>query len=74
KYRVTKHDVLKLNIITTPKGDAAQFYSSLNAQQGVSGGGGDFYFSGLNIDDEGYIYVLGMGKIEAEGRTTSEIA
>ena len=41
KYRVTKHDILKLNIITTPKGDAAQFYSSLHAQQGgaTSGGG-----------------------------------
>ena len=54
KYRVTRHDVLKLNIITTPKGDAAQFYSSMNAQQS---GGGDFYFSGLNIDEEGYAYV-----------------
>ncbi len=75
KYRVTRHDVLKLNIITTPKGDAAQFYSSLNAQQGVTGGaGGDFYFSGLNIDEEGYIYVMGMGKIKAEGRTIPEIA
>ena len=33
-YRVTKNDILALNIITTPKGDAAQFYSSYN----VSGG------------------------------------
>lgn len=75
KYRVTRHDVLKLNIITTPKGDAAQFYSSLNTQQGLSGGaGGDFYFSGLNIDEEGYVYVMGMGKIKAEGRTIPEIA
>ena len=71
KYRVTRHDVLKLNIITTPKGDAAQFYSSMNAQQS---GGGDFYFSGLNIDEEGYVYVMGMGKIKAEGRTIPEIA
>ena len=71
KYRVTRHDVLKLNIITTPKGDAAQFYSSMNAQQS---GGGDFYFSWLNIDEEGYVYVMGMGKIKAEGRTIPEIA
>jgi polysaccharide export outer membrane protein len=45
KYRVTRHDVLKLNIITTPKGDAAQFYSTMYAQQ--SGGvwsGFYFYF------------------------------
>ena len=25
-YRVTKNDILNLNIVTTPKGDAAQFY------------------------------------------------
>lgn len=30
-YRVTKNDILTLNIVTTPKGDAAQFYSALNA-------------------------------------------
>lgn len=30
-YRVTKNDMLTLNIVTTPKGDAAQFYSTLNA-------------------------------------------
>ncbi|MFY1045121.1 polysaccharide biosynthesis/export family protein [Chryseobacterium sp. GP-SGM7] len=35
-YRVTKNDMLTLNIVTTPKGDAAQFYSSLN----TSGTGG----------------------------------
>lgn len=50
EYRITKGDILTLNIVTTPKGDAAQFYSSLNtsasggAQQsggaGVQAGGG----------------------------------
>ena len=74
KYRVTKHDILKLNIITTPKGDAAQFYSSLHAQQGNSGGdGSSFYFNGLRIDEKGEIYILGIGKIKAEGRTIEEI-
>lgn len=29
-YRITRNDILNLNIVTTPKGDAAQFYSSLN--------------------------------------------
>ncbi|ACU06666.1 Polysaccharide export outer membrane protein [Flavobacteriaceae bacterium 3519-10] len=33
-YRVTKNDMLNLNIVTTPKGDAAQFYSALNASVG----------------------------------------
>ena len=30
-YRITKNDILTLNIVTTPQGDAAQFYSALNA-------------------------------------------
>jgi len=33
-YRITKNDILNLNIVTTPKGDAAQFYSSLNTTGG----------------------------------------
>jgi polysaccharide export outer membrane protein len=32
-YRITKNDILNLNIVTTPKGDAAQFYSSYNTQE-----------------------------------------
>lgn len=39
-YRITKNDMLNLNIVTTPKGDAAQFYSSLNTSTGTTGGGG----------------------------------
>ncbi|WP_394345050.1 polysaccharide biosynthesis/export family protein [Chryseobacterium rhizoplanae] len=38
-YRITKNDILNLNIVTTPKGDAAQFYSSYNTSGGVAGGG-----------------------------------
>ncbi|RXM38805.1 gliding motility protein [Chryseobacterium sp. CH21] len=38
-YRITKNDILNLNIVTTPKGDAAQFYSSYNTSGGISGGG-----------------------------------
>lgn len=37
-YRITKNDLLNLNIVTTPKGDAAQFYSSLNTSGGIGGG------------------------------------
>lgn len=39
EYRITKNDILGLNIITTPKGDAAQFYSSYNTSGGSGGGG-----------------------------------
>lgn len=38
EYRITKNDILSLNIITTPTGDAAQFYSSLNTSSNGSGG------------------------------------
>lgn len=37
-YRITKNDILNLNIVTTPKGDAAQFYSSYNASGGTGTG------------------------------------
>jgi len=39
-YRITRNDILNLNIVTTPKGDAAQFYSSFNtsANNGSQGG------------------------------------
>ena len=35
-YRITRNDMFNLNIVTTPKGDAAQFYSALNTT--TSGG------------------------------------
>lgn len=38
EYRITKGDILTLNVVTTPKGDAAQFYSSLNASASGSNG------------------------------------
>ncbi|WKS95265.1 polysaccharide biosynthesis/export family protein [Riemerella columbina] len=37
-YYVTKSDMFKLNIVTTPKGDAAQFYSVFNTSGGNNGG------------------------------------
>lgn len=40
-YRVTKNDILSLNVITTPKGDAAQFYSSYNVSGGEGAGAGN---------------------------------
>jgi polysaccharide export outer membrane protein len=82
-YRITKNDMLILNIVTTPKGDAAQFYSSLNSSTGqstisvtgASGSGGNaiIYFNGLKVDSKGDINVFGIGYIKAEGRTTDEI-
>ncbi|MDY0933234.1 polysaccharide biosynthesis/export family protein [Chryseobacterium sp. CFBP8996] len=85
-YRVTKNDMLTLNIVTTPKGDAAQFYSSLNASAGgnnnisFSGSGGNgsggnamIYFNGLKVDSKGDILVFGIGYVKAEGRTIEDI-
>lgn len=80
-YRVTKNDMLNLNIVTTPKGDAAQFYSSLNtggAAATATGGGGqggnaNYYFGGLKVDSKGDINVMGIGFVKAEGRTIEDI-
>ena len=85
-YRVTKNDMLTLNIVTTPKGDAAQFYSALNASasgsnnisfsgSGGNGTGGNamIYFNGLKVDSKGDILVFGIGYVKAEGRTIEDI-
>lgn len=86
-YRVTKNDILNLNIVTTPKGDAAQFYSTLNTSaaggsttttSSVSGtgqgGNPTYYFSGLKVDSKGEINIMGIGYVKAEGRTVEEIS
>lgn len=85
-YRITKNDMLTLNIVTTPKGDAAQFYSSLNTTSVTSGGGSmttqagggqggntNIYFNGLKVDSRGEINIFGVGYIKAEGRTVEEV-
>ena len=80
--------MLTLDIVTTPKGDAAQFYSSLNTS-GLGGGtsisvmgtnngtgvGGDatIYFRGLKVDTKGEVNIFGIGFIKVEGRTLDEI-
>ena len=88
-YRITKNDILNLNIVTTPKGDAAQFYSSLNTSGSSvapttnavangggssSGGNGIFYFTGLKVDSKGDINVFGIGFVKVEGRTIEEVS
>jgi polysaccharide export outer membrane protein len=74
EYKLNKNDILTLNIVTTTKGDAEQFYSALNTT--VTGGtsGGNFYFSGLKINEKGEIYVFGIGFIKAEGRSVAQIS
>lgn len=81
EYRITRNDILKLDIVTTPKGDAAQFYSSLNSTNGtISAVGGSsgtgnlfFYYNGLKVDRNGDINIMGIGYVKAEGRTLNEV-
>lgn len=88
-YRITKNDMFTLNIVTTPKGDAAQFYSTLNASgtggasisntsggsiSTTSGAGSvQIYFNGLRVDSKGDIYVFGIGYVKVEGKTLEEV-
>ena len=46
EYRVTKNDIFTLNIVTTTKGDAAQFYSRFNTSGGEGSGGQSVIGSG----------------------------
>ncbi|KIC62309.1 polysaccharide biosynthesis/export family protein [Chryseobacterium taiwanense] len=71
-YRITKNDILNLNIITTPKGDAAQFYSAYNTSGGATPGqvtntamlnaGGDAGRNGGNLN----FYFNGL-KVDSKG-------
>ena len=72
-YRITKNDMLTLNIVTTPQGDAAQFYSALNApaSSGASAGGsvgGNMTVSGQGGGDGGNMTVYFNGlKVDSNG-------
>ena len=72
-YRITKNDMLTLNIVTTPQGDAAQFYSALNAPAsgGASAGGsvgGNMTVSGQGGGDGGNMTVYFNGlKVDSNG-------
>ncbi|MDQ0592561.1 polysaccharide export outer membrane protein [Chryseobacterium ginsenosidimutans] len=73
-YRITKNDILNLNIVTTPKGDAAQFYSSLNTSgstvapstNAVANGGVANSSSGGNIGGNVVFYFNGL-KVDSKG-------
>jgi len=73
-YRITKNDILNLNIVTTPKGDAAQFYSSLNTSgstvapttNAVASGGGGATGGGGNSGGNGVFYFNGL-RVDSKG-------
>ena len=74
EYRITKNDILTLNIVTTPKGDAAQFYSQLYASsEGGTGstatssaGSGVSVSGGGGTSGNANIYFNGL-KVDANG-------
>ncbi|MBL7882351.1 MULTISPECIES: polysaccharide biosynthesis/export family protein [Chryseobacterium] len=73
-YRITKNDILNLNIVTTPKGDAAQFYSSMNTSgsatapstNSIATGGGMMSSGGGNTGGNVVFYFNGL-KVDANG-------
>lgn len=71
-YRITKNDILTLNIVTTPQGDAAQFYSTLNAKPsqsatgGAAGGSVSISSQGGNQGGNTSIYFNGL-KVDSRG-------
>ena len=74
-YRITKNDILTLNIVTTPQGDAAQFYSALNASSSTGGqqAAGSNVGGTMNVSNQGggqsgntTIYFNGL-KVDSNG-------
>jgi len=72
EYRITKGDILTLNVVTTPKGDAAQFYSSLNTSAANGGssaaatGGATTGGSGSGTGGNPTFYFNGL-KVDSNG-------
>lgn len=70
EYRVTKGDILSLNVVTTPKGDAAQFYSSLNTSSGgtqnATGTSGGQNSGGTGSGGNATFYFNGL-KVDSKG-------
>lgn len=70
EYRVTRNDILTLNIVTTPKGDAAQFYSALNAASSTTGSanlsGGNMQGGGGQQAGNASFYFNGL-KVDSKG-------
>lgn len=77
EYRITKNDMFDLNIVTTPGGDAAQFYSKMHTETGknltIGVSDSRFYFNGLRVDSQGDVNIFGIGYIKAEGRTVEDL-
>lgn len=65
EYRITKNDILALNIVTTPKGDAAQFYSGFN----TSSSGGESGSGSVNQNPTTTISASGGASGQAVGNT-----
>ncbi|SIP93601.1 protein involved in gliding motility EpsA [Chryseobacterium sp. RU37D] len=72
-YRITKNDILNLNIVTTPKGDAAQFYSALNTSgssvaptTNATATGGRGTVSGSGVGGNAVFYFNGL-KVDSKG-------
>lgn len=75
-YRITKNDILNLNIVTTPKGDAAQFYSSLNTSGSTTapstnavanGGTGSISGSGGSNSGGNVVFYFSGLKVDSKG-------
>ena len=80
-YRVTKNDILSSGS-SVPGGTVATSASGVggggnttNTRGGVTmtGGNGNYYFTGLKVDSKGDVNIFGIGFVKAEGRTLEDI-
>lgn len=83
-YRLQPNDILLINFYASQPSAVEKFYplllrtNGLGANQaggGNQGGGGqqNLYFTGYNVDKDGFVEINGLGRVSAAGLTKEEL-
>ncbi len=82
-YRLQPNDILLINFYSSQPSAVEKFYplllrtNALGLNQTGGGGGGNgqqnLYFTGYNVDKDGYVEINGLGRVSAAGLTNEEL-
>ncbi|GAB5522340.1 MAG: polysaccharide biosynthesis/export family protein [Roseivirga sp.] len=84
-YKLQPNDILLINFYSSQPSAVEKFYPLLlrtnalgvNGAGGNNGGGGNgqqnLYFTGYNVDKDGFVEINGLGRVSAAGLTNEEL-
>lgn len=81
-YKLQPNDILLINFYSSSQEEVEKFYplllrtSGLGANAAVTNGAGNqqnLYFTGYNVDKDGFVEINGLGRVEAAGLTKEEL-